>query len=136
MLTSRIVREQVQVPQEPDTWLSFRALGGTKLREASAVKTSQQLAVFKQMGPDGIKAIQEANREQAEAALKTAPLAAYDVDTLIRAGIIGFSYYAGKPKVEDIDALDDATQEWAATELLKMSKPELFEDAEADAKND
>jgi hypothetical protein len=130
MLTSRIVREQVPVPGDDGAWVTLRALGGTKLREASQEKSRQQLMVFKAMGADGIKAIQEAGREQTDAALKADPLAAYDIDTLIRAGIVGWSYYQGKPKVEDIDSLDDATQEWAATEILKMSKPQLWEMAE------
>lgn len=135
MQASKILKEREPIPHEPDAWLTLKGLGGTKLREAAEQQTRRQITIF---GVEGLKAIQTIKREDvedAERTLKADPLNNYDIDTLIRAGIVGGSYWPGKPRVEDIDGLDERTQRWAATELLKMSKPELFEDAEADAKN-
>ncbi len=128
MLTSRIVK-QVEIPSEPGEWLKLRMLPGKKLEEAREVQADKQLAVFRKMGAEGIKALREFNPQQAAEELKADPLAAYDIDTLLRAGIVGWSYDEpfAPTKVEE---LDETVRRWAVEELLRMSLP-----TEADAKN-
>ncbi len=133
MLTSRILKDW-PIPGEEGEWLRLRMLPGKKLQEAKEVETLKQLLIFKQMGREGLEAIGEMTLRKADAVLKADPLAAYDIDTLNRAGIVGWSYDEPFQPVK-VEELDEATRRAAATELLKMAKPELFADAEADAKN-
>lgn len=128
MLTSRIVKE-VPIPHENGEWMRLRMLPGKKLQEARDEQTYKQLMLFRKMGADGVEAIQKASRQDAEAALKADPLSAYDIDVLLRAGIVAWSYDE-KVTPQAIEELDETTRRWAAEELLKMSLP-----SEADTKN-
>lgn len=72
----------------------------------------------------------------------TDPLSGYDRLTLAKSGVKAWSYVVdGKPKPvtpEAIDDLDDEALEFFATEILRLTKPGLFqtqEEAEAAQKN-
>lgn len=135
MLTSRIVK-QVDIPGEEGEWLKLRMLSGKKLEEAREVQVDRQLAIFRKMGREGVEAIKGMTVEQAEATLKADPLAEYDIDVLLRSGILAWSYREedGTPiKVtpQAIEELDEPVRKWAAGELLRMSLP-----TEDDSKND
>jgi hypothetical protein len=122
--------KDVPIPHEEGEWLRLRMLGGKKLQEARDVNSDRALATFRKMGAEGIQAIQKMTRQDADAALKTDPLAEYDIDVLLRAGIVAWSYDE-KVTPQAVEELDEATRKWAATEILKMSLPGVFEVLEA-----
>ncbi len=120
MLTSRITKT-VPIPHEAGEFMKFRRLPGKKLEEAREVKANKSFAMFRAAGAEGIEAIRQMRSEEAEEILKADPLGAYDVDTLLRAGIVGWSYDE-KPTPQNIDDLDPETRKWAALEILALSE--------------
>lgn len=128
MLTSRIVR-QVEIPSEPGEWLKLRMLPGKKLEEAREAQLMKLLTKVRAMGAEGVNAFKEFNPQRAAEESRADPLADYDIETLLRAGIIGWSYEE-KLTPQAIEELDETVRRWAAEELLKMSIP-----TEADEKN-
>jgi len=129
MLTSRIVK-QVEIPGEPGEWLKLRMLPGKKLEEARETQTRRLLSTFRAMGAEGAEALAKFNAREAAEELAADPLAEYDIDTLLRAGIIGWSYEE-KLTPQAIEELDGRVRRWAAEQLISMSLP-----SEAEAKND
>jgi hypothetical protein len=67
------------------------------------------------------------------------PLIGYDRATLARLGLVAWTYAdksepaSGKPLQAAIDDLDDDALEFIATEVLRVTKPYLFETAEQSA---
>ncbi len=119
MLTSRITKE-VPIPHEPGEWLRIRRLPGKKLEEAREEKTRQALVRCRAMGGEAIKQLQETSREEATQTLAADPFAQHDTDTLLRAGIIAWSYEE-KPTPQNIEDLDEQTRQWAAREIFALS---------------
>jgi len=109
-------------------------LGGKKLQEAIDEQTARQLAIFRQMGKDGVEALKGMTSVEADAVLAANPLSNYDIDVLLRAGVIAWSYDE-KLTPQALGELDEETRTWAATEILKLSKPSLFEPPEEIEKN-
>ncbi len=116
MLTGRIVK-QVDIPHEPGEWLKLRLLPGKKLDEARELKQRQTLAGLREMGVDIWREF-TAERGGDSPATQD-PLTYYDVDTLLRAGIVGWSYEE-KVTPQAIEDLDAQTRRWAAETLLQM----------------
>ena len=132
MLTSKAPHETISLPHEPGSWISIRKLSGSALRNARAVGSNQVFASMRQMGGEVVQAMQSiqtggaraAEAEEVRAAQQGDPLNGYDIPTLLKFGLVGWSYYEGQPKSEDIDDLDGETQEYVARQLVPPVKTE------------
>lgn len=137
------VREKREIPHEPGEWMVLQKLSFRQLEDASetmVLRTRERLRAF---GGDLYKAIRESNREEIERQTgidpedlddQVDPLAQYDTFTLLRHGIHDWSY---DEKLNDTTRaqLDEETSEWAAREILKLAKPELFADEDDEGGN-
>lgn len=119
---------QVPIPHEPGETLTLRALSWRQLDQAREVQAKRSLhdslestKVFRELDPDWVKS-QMANAENREAAETRAAApdtySNYDMESVLRAGVIGWSYDT-KFKPELLDDLDGATATWAFRELLR-----------------
>lgn len=119
----RNITKQVKHPTEQGEWIEFRIPGWRILEESKKIKTRQSMANIRDLGGDIYKAIQEARTGDAVAAVAADPLAEYDLDSLLKAGIKAWSYVDEDGKAipvtpENIGALDDATAKWAARVII------------------
>ena len=128
MLTGKITK-RIEIPHEPNEWLTIRMLSGKKIEEAREACERQVYTKLRALGPEALAAVRNANREEASNALAADPLAAYDLDIVLRSGVIGWSYDEpfAPAKTEE---LDEVTRRWAAREFIALSVP-----AEAEQKN-
>ena len=117
--------KQTDIPHEPGEWLKLRRLSWRELDEAKEAQVGKVMKKISALGADLVTAIQSAttvpHQDQAKA---------YDRGTVLRAGIIGWSYDADVTP-ENIDALDPETADWAFDEILALSSPE----SDGDKKN-
>jgi hypothetical protein len=118
LLASKI-RQRIDVPHEKGEWFEFRALGGRKLEEARNQRSLTQFAALRAMGTDVLAALKGATTDEPAEAPEPDLLTAFDVDTILRAGITAWSY-GPKVRPEDIDDLDEQTRKWAAREILAL----------------
>ncbi len=123
MLTGRITR-RLDIPHEPGEWMEFRMLSGKQLDEAREVRTQKVAAMLRAMGGEVLKAVRDEDESEGQD-----PLLAFDVDTLLYHGIVGWSYDAPVTRAT-IDQLDARTREWAARVLATWHV-----ESEADRKN-
>lgn len=121
MLVSRNARE-VPIPHEAGEWLKLRPLSwkqlddARKARQREAVKSSVEMT--REMGPELMAQIRSARTDAPAETAPGDPLDAYDRATLLRLGIVGWSYEE-PVSAEAIDDLDEETAEWAARELIR-----------------
>lgn len=112
---------RVEIPGEPGEWMEFRQLGWHALAEAQKVRRRDAFDAQKEMGKDLFKMMQEIRAEmgdqadQADQAVDV--LQSYDLETLLRLGIMAWSY--SEPVTEDtIKLLDPQTAEWAGRQIV------------------
>lgn len=133
------VTQRVEIPHEPGEWMEFKKLSRRQLEDAERTRRLESYEELRVMGGELYEALVRGNREQvmqqagvdeAEvAAAQRDPLTRYDTFTLLRHGIKAWSYDATLSDAARAE-LDDETAEWAAREILKFSRPQLFEDEE------
>ncbi len=145
MITSKITR-RIEHPSEEGVWFEIRVLSGEQVREArKAREASEMEGAFLQLRKlRGMKEFEDLRdlfgREAKPApepeatddptpteAVEVAPpdpLLLYDRTTLNVCGIVGWSYYKGRPTEEDIRDLDDETADWAAREIAPRPRTE------------
>lgn len=113
MALTKGVTRKVEIPHEPDQWMELRHLSYRQLDEARQAKLDELFGFLRKTKdltlpkPDDDKAA--ADR-----------LAAYDVPTLLRHGIVAWSYGDAVTP----DDLDAKTADWAAREILALSMPD------------
>lgn len=122
MLTNKI-RKRIEIPGEAGEWLEIRMVSGKKLEEARKAKQMEAFATLRAMGKDGLEAVQGMTRAEADAVVAADPLAEYDLDVLLRSGVVGWSYDEPFAPTK-VDELDAATREWAAGEIVALSRRE------------
>jgi len=120
MLMSKI-RRRLAIPDEPNDWMELRALSGKKLEEASWWAQRKAIEMAKLAGQEFIDAMETYRADLAEAEVKANPLQQYDIETLVRSGIVAWSYEM-RLTPENIAELDSETREWAAREILKLTE--------------
>jgi hypothetical protein len=103
------------IPFEVGSRFEFRTLSGRELDEAQEVATQKSLQSFKALGAELIAAIQQQQRETTAKAADS-----YDADTLIRYGLVGWSY--DEPcNEEEKGRLDGRCRDWAAAQIIEMN---------------
>lgn len=121
MLAGKITR-QVNIPHEEGEWFRFRMLSGRQLEEASDQQQAKYMATVKGLGAEAFQALRSENADAEKVEAEPNPLVLYDVNTLLRCGIVGWSYQ-DKLSPQAIGDLDDATRVWAAREILDLTLP-------------
>jgi hypothetical protein len=109
--------DPIPVPHEPGATFTFRPLSGVELDEASRKGTKAVLALVEGLGTEAIKTMQALGTNGATAA---DPRSGYDKDTLVRYGIVDWSYEEPCTP-ENKAALDARTRDWAAEVILDMN---------------
>lgn len=114
MLAGR--KEKRDIPHEAGEWFEFQTLSGKQMEEAQAIERDRTLKQMRDMGQDLIQAMQG----RSGATETPAPVDFYDKETLVRYGVVSWSY----PERCDDDnkaLLDAATRLWAATAIVEMN---------------
>lgn len=128
----------IPIPFDPPHTVTARKLTGREVEvaqeaHAGSIASGRSRAwaqTFRRMlekgasDPDVLKAIAD-------------PLTGYDRFSIVRAGLVAWSYQQPITPT-DTDDLDDEAVDFIATEILRLTKPALFQttiEAEADRKN-
>lgn len=126
-----LVQKTLTVPGDDAYSIVIRRLAPKHLEAARAVTYRQSLKSMRQLydeaGKDVVEQIQKATSDGSAAdAVNADPLIAFDAVTLIEAGVVSWTYDAPltRDSFEDIDA---DIQHWLATEILKLTKPSLYQ---------
>lgn len=113
-----------------------------KAREASKRAASAELRLQREtLGDQQLRELQESIATAAAsgaAAQRVDPLALYDHGVLVREGVVAWSFTEPACTPEACDDIDEDVREWLAREILRVSKPSLFQteaEQEADQKN-
>jgi hypothetical protein len=122
-------QQTVPIPHEPGKTITFRQLNWVQLEEAERVRSASVLRNLREMGPEIMREMQGVQREAVEAAPTVAqdPLATYDRATLLKYGIVGWSY-PEPVSAATIADLDTQTADWAARQIVDMHKTPSVED--------
>lgn len=124
-----VSQEPIQrpVPHEPGEWFEFYVLSDKKLRKAKRAAKGEQMETIRALGAEIFKAMQSSDPDAVKRARARArefdhDISNYDVPTLLRLGIAGWSYKV-KLGNDPSDQLDSKTAEWAAQEILDLTRP-------------
>jgi hypothetical protein len=150
---SHTTSDPIPLPFDPEQWIQVRKLTGREHeaaqqahRDGLALGRANVWSAFLRRAlehgatdPDVLKAIRD-------------PLTGYDRYALVRAGLVAWSYpqsvkpvmakhatevggAVSRPVVESdaVEDLDDEAVDFIATEILRLTKPQLFHATEADA---
>lgn len=142
IFTSRIPPKTLPVPAEPSHTITFRKLAPRQLEKAA--KVAQRAAMRESVenmqdmgGVDAMKAMSEAfeafkakdeKKDAATPAEKPDPIAGFDRVTLMTEAVVGWTFEEERT-AETFADLDDETQHWLATEIVRFAKPSLFQTA-------
>lgn len=122
MLTNR-TSQRVEIPHEPGEWVELKPLSWTDLERA---RTARLKSVVETMR-DAAEVIALLQGRTPDAVPDTDPLSPYDRATILKAGIVGWSYGAPLDE-ENLASLDEETAVWIAQQLVAAR-------SEADRKN-
>lgn len=119
-----------EIPHEAGEWMDLRLLGWHELGQAQRARQGESFENIKLMGKDLYKTMQEV-RTELGSAVDTAgdPLQQYDLGTVLKLGIVGWSYDA-PVNDETVKQLDTQTAEWAARIIVGV-----VAETEAERKN-
>ncbi len=127
MLTGNRTR-RVDIPDEEGQWVELRELSGRQLRKIKKVKFKDTIQDSREMGGELMAAIAGVKQEDLKASAKDA-LAEYDMDELLEAGIVVWSYVDddGNPVAvnsDNIGQLDQKTEKFIAMQLVGAEEEE------------
>lgn len=122
--------KEIQVPGEEITAV-IRRLNHTQLRAAAKARQSEGVGFMREMGGELIKALKDADTEKIKQIQnqQEADISNYDRDTLLKEGIITWTYPVKLP--QGTDELDEPTAKFFAEEIFNFSRTET----KAEAKN-
>ena len=120
-------------------WIEFRRLSARALalaREARAKKAQSEAAnMLRELGPKFFRAMQEGDDESKRRIVREMEeleyhISNFDVDTLLKEGIIAWSYDEKLPSDYDnpSEGLDERTARWAAIEIVNITRPPTEEE--------
>lgn len=150
----------VDIPFDPGQTVTVRQLSGRQLEKASKEFLNKMIADVQARGGAKVqkelntlfgadesdkaaKAAKATEAQQAVEAVKANPLNGYDLDTLIRLGVMAWSYPDSLTpvsvveqtdeghtitvlRVPAIDTLTEQARKFFATEVLQLTRPDLF----------
>lgn len=139
-----LVTESVELQHDPPHRVTIRKLAPKHLREARLASLARAMEELRLIGsPAVLKELRELDGRPTESESPVTqpldgrgrdPLTLYDRDVLIRRGIVSWTY--DRPMDDAaLEDLDEQTADLLARAILRLTKPELFEEQEADRKN-
>src|SRR3990167_4023672 len=125
------IQKTVMIPGETNTVL-IRKLNHTQLKTAAKARQSEGVGFMKELGAELMKALKDADTEKLKKIQDTqeADISNYDRDTLLRFGVVSWSYPVGPISVSEngvgngLDELDEPTAKFLAEEIFAYSRPE------------
>jgi len=125
------VTNTVQVPNE-DTTVVIRKLSHTQLKEAAKAKQTEGIGYLKELGGELLKALREADSDKIKKLqeIQEADINNYDRDTLLRYGVVSWTYEIPPISVSKegvgngLDQLDEPTAKFLAEQIFEFSRPE------------
>lgn len=119
-----VSKRRVEVPHEPGEWFDLRQLSWADRQAAREARQAASLAQIKALGPDLLRDL----RSQEQSNTADDPLNEFDMATLLKAAVVGWSY--DQPvSAATLAQLDEQTAAWVIREALGVSA------SEADRKN-
>jgi hypothetical protein len=129
------ITKTVSIPGEEETAV-IRKLSHTQLKQAAKARQSEGVGFMREMGGELLKALRDADTDKIKKIqdAQEADVTNYDRDTLLRFGVVSWSYPV-KPTAEvglnGLDELDEPTAKFLAQQIFEFSRP----DTKAEAKN-
>lgn len=124
------ITKVVEIPNE-DVTVVIRKLSHTQLKSAAKARQSEGVGFMREMGGELLKALKDADTTAVKKIQEAqeADISNYDRDTLLKNGIVSWTYEAKLPNATD--DLDEATAKFLAESIFEFSRPET----KAEAKN-
>jgi hypothetical protein len=136
-----LVTETLDVPGLPGHTVTIRKLAPKHLSAAADVakaNAQREMAQAREvLGDDFVATLLASPPKPAAPATRDDPLTAYDRVTLMRDGVLSWTFDRATD-VEAYEDLDDDMQQWLAGAILKLAKPSLYrtvDEEEAAQKN-
>lgn len=131
MLLSKV--QKMDHPYEVGQWFEFRGLSWVQLADARSQASAEQREIIKDLGPEFLSQLGSSDTEESDRAVKALEAqkynaSNYDTGTLLRAGVVDWSYENGDGESvavtdETLANLDEATAVWACETILDITKP-------------
>ena len=122
------ITKTLEVPGETET-VVIRKLSHTQLKAAARARQSEGVGFMREMGGELLKALRESDTATVKRIQETqeADINNYDRDTLLKLGVVSWSYPL-PPVVEGgpngLDQQDEPTAKWLAEQIFAYSRPE------------
>lgn len=123
----------IEVPHDPPHTVTIQALPGRTFHRARQTSILDSAQTFRQMGgaafQQDLKAIAADTKKPVEAIVEEAqadPTGQYDVAVVLRGGIKAWTYDLPVSEAA-IDDLDEITSAFLHAEILRLTKPSLFQ---------
>ena len=117
------ITKTVEIPGEP-TSVVIRKLNHTQLKMAAKARQSEGIGFMREVGGELLKALRDADTDKIKKIqdAQEADITNYDRDTLLKTGIVSWSYDAKLP--DGTDELDEASAKFLAETIFNFSRPE------------
>ncbi|MDX9803926.1 MAG: hypothetical protein RBS96_07950 [Dehalococcoidales bacterium] len=109
---------EAEIPHEPGEKITFRRLSWKEWDKALEAKQASSLENISKISGDVFKALKDVE----SAGTQRNPGDKFDKGIVLEASIVGWTY-PEKVNRDTINALDDATADWAYQEIVKTLKP-------------
>jgi hypothetical protein len=113
------VTKTLPIPHEPEQTITIRKLSFVECEAAQVEKQRKALQMARAMGGDLMKVMQEAASTQVDQPTSTS----YDVNEVLCAGIVGWSYDEPVSR-ENVGCLDSTTARWAFEQIVLLTDGE------------
>jgi len=126
-------KQRMPIPHEEGEWIEIRRLGWKALADNADAATNATLQRMKEMGADLLSGLRSGAAQASQdvpgviAEAFADPLKDYDQGSLLRAGIVSWSYEA-EVTPDNIDALDERTARWCAEAIVAYTKGDRTEE--------
>lgn len=124
------ITKLVDIPNETESAV-IRKLSHTQLKAAAKVRQSEGVGFMREMGGDLLKALKDADSNKVKEIQEAQAANAdnYDRDSLLKMGVVSWSYKVSLP--DGTDFLDEPTAKFLAEAVFEFSRP----DTPAEIKN-
>lgn len=121
----------IGMPGDPEATVTIRRLSPRQLQRAERIRRQEALAEFRALGGAELMREIQALGGTAAARAQADPLDLFDRQTLLEAGVVSWSYEAPALSPESLADLTEPVAQALASEILRFSRPDLYQTAEA-----